>query len=121
MYGGGPERRMLHSSDYMRDSSNMRRDPLSSVLSVMNARVICASGITAGERRAMRFPAPDTIKFFVVAKGDCFVSLDGTRRTYSLRQGDVFLLSMASSFVLATHQDVSAANGAGLPWSDDAR
>ncbi|MCL6707538.1 AraC family transcriptional regulator [Pseudomonas sp. R2.Fl] len=80
----------------------MNTDPLSSILSLVDARVVYAGGLRAGGDWAVRFPPPDKIKFFVVAKGGCVLSVDGVDEPFRLRTGDVFLLSAPRGFVLAS-------------------
>jgi hypothetical protein len=57
-------------------------------------------GFAAGGSWAIRFPAPDKIKFFGVVKGSCWLCLDGEEAPVSIESGDVFLLSAQRSFVL---------------------
>jgi AraC-like DNA-binding protein len=80
----------------------MSDDPFSAILSLVEARAACGGGFTAGGPWSMRFPAPTQLKFFVVARGECWLALDGEAEPYHLRQGDVFLLGTPRSFVAAS-------------------
>ena len=93
---------MLENPHYLRDSTGMTADPFSDVLSFANAQSVVSGGFTAGGPWALRFPAPDKIKFFAIVKGDCWLCLDGAEAPISVDEGDVFLLSARRSFVLAS-------------------
>ena len=92
---------MLENPDYMRQRSNMTDDPFSDILKFANAQSVVSGGFTAGGRWAIRFPAPDKIKFFALVKGNCWLRIDGQEAPVRLEAGDVFLLSAQRSFVLA--------------------
>lgn len=68
---------MLYSAIYLRDSTMMSDDPFSDILRLTNAESLATGGFSAGGAWAVRFPAPDKIKFFAVVKGACWVSIDG--------------------------------------------
>ncbi|OCP15661.1 AraC family transcriptional regulator [Ensifer sp. LC163] len=93
---------MLDNPYYFRHSSRMSRDPLSAVLSLIEARAVYAGGFTAGGDWAIRFPPPEKIKFFVIARGACVIAVDGFSSAFHLRCGDVFLLSARASFIVAS-------------------
>jgi AraC-like DNA-binding protein len=80
----------------------MTQDPFSSILSVMNARAAAAGGFTAGGHWALRFPPPEKIKFFVMARGDSVLLVDGIAAPFVLREGDAFLLQAGAGFVIAS-------------------
>src|SRR3982074_2467508 len=92
---------MLESPYYLRDSTDMTADPFSDVLKLANAQAVSSGGFTAGGPWAIRFPAPDKIKFFGVVKGTCWLCIDGEEAPVRLEAGDVFLLLVPRSFVLA--------------------
>jgi AraC-like DNA-binding protein len=69
----------------------MQRDPLSAILSLIEARGVYTGGMTVGGKWAFRVPPPPQIKLLVVARGRCFVSIDGEKRPRLLVEGDVFL------------------------------
>lgn len=84
----------------------MVRDPFSSILSVMNARAVAAGGFTAGGRWALRFPPPEKIKFFVMARGNSLLLVDGIGKPFKLHEGDVFLLQAGAGFVIASNTGI---------------
>ncbi|WP_233828357.1 AraC family transcriptional regulator [Paraburkholderia sp. ZP32-5] len=83
----------------------MNSDPFSDILRFTNAVSLVTGGFTAGGAWALRFPAPDKIKFFAVVKGRCWVMLDG-EQAIRFDTGDVGLLAAPRSFVLASDPDV---------------
>jgi AraC-like DNA-binding protein len=80
----------------------MTIDPFSDILKIANAQSVVSGGFTAGDSWAIRFPVPDKIKFFGVVKGHCWLSIDGEEAPVRMDAGDVFLLSVRRSFVLAS-------------------
>ena len=97
---------MLHRATYLRDSTSMSADPFSDILRLTNAESLMTGGFTAGGTWAIRFPAPDKIKFFAVVKGSCWVCIDGEAEPIRFETGDVGLLTAKRSFVLASDPDV---------------
>lgn len=79
----------------------MITDPFSDILKLVNAETVVSGGFTAGGAWAIRFPAPDKIKFSVVVKGMCWASIDGEEEPVRAEAGDVLLLAAPRSFVLA--------------------
>ncbi len=77
-------------------------DPFSTILSLVEARAACAGGFTAGGAWAIAFPPPQTIKFFVIARGACWIAVEGQETPFHLHEGDVFLLTARSAFVVAS-------------------
>jgi len=84
----------------------MAIDPFSDILKFTRAESLLTGGFRAGGAWAIRFPAPDKIKFFAVVKGRCWVHIDGDRAPVRFDTGDVGLLSAKRSFVLASAMDV---------------
>ena len=80
----------------------MTADPFSDILKLTNAETVVSGGFTAGGSWAIRFPAPDKIKFFALVKGNCWLRIDGHQSPIRVEEGDVFLLSAQRSFVLAS-------------------
>lgn len=62
---------MLDSACMLRDSTEMQNDPFSDILKFVHAESLVTGGFSAGGRWALRFPAPEKIKFFAVLKGQC--------------------------------------------------
>ncbi|MBK4769390.1 MAG: AraC family transcriptional regulator [Pantoea sp. Morm] len=96
---------MLVNAVYLRDSTEMSLDPFSDILRFVRAESLLTGGFTAGGRWALRFPAPDKIKFFAIIKGSCWVILEGESEPFHFATGDVGLLSAKRAFVLASHPD----------------
>jgi AraC-like DNA-binding protein len=90
---------MLQRPDYLRNSTEVTRDPFSDILQLADARSVVSGGFVAGGRWAIRFPPPLKIKFFGVVRGSCWL-LRGRAAT-RLESGDVFLLSAPRGFVIA--------------------
>jgi len=97
---------MLYSAIYLRDRTIMSGDPFSDILKFTNAESLATGGFSAGGAWAIRFPAPDKIKFFAVVKGTCWVSIDGNDEPFCFASGDVGLLTAKRSFVLASDPSV---------------
>lgn len=84
----------------------MSSDPFSDILKFTSAESLVTGGFTAGGAWAIRFPAPDKIKFFAVVKGRYWVRIDGGTEPVHFATGDVGLLAAKRSFVLASNLDV---------------
>lgn len=97
---------MLDSLLELRDSTGMDIDPFSDILKLTRAESLVTGGFTAGGRWAMRFPAPDKIKFFAILRGQCWVLLEGEPQPILFSTGDVGLLSAKRAFVLASDPEV---------------
>jgi hypothetical protein len=85
----------------------MNADPFSDILKFTHAESLVTGGFTAGGAWAIRFPAPDKIKFFAVVKGTCWVRIEGEAEPIHFGTGDVGLLSAKRAFVLASAPDVA--------------
>ncbi|MRW84954.1 helix-turn-helix domain-containing protein [Pseudoduganella sp. FT26W] len=97
---------MLESADYLCDSTKMHADPFSDILKFTHAESLVTGGFRAGGSWAVRFPAPEKIKFFAVVKGACWVSMDGVAEPIRFETGDVGLLTARRSFVLGSDPEV---------------
>ncbi len=80
----------------------MQRDPLSAILSLIEARGVYTGGITAGGKWAFRAPPPEQVKLMVIARGQCFITVDGEKRPRHLVEGDVFLNIARRPYTIAT-------------------
>src|SRR5262245_2993278 len=105
---------MLENPHYLRESAKMSSDPFSDILKFTNAASLVTGGFTAGGAWAIRFPAPDKIKFFAVVKGHCWVSIEGEAEPIRFETGDVGLLSAKRSFVLASDPSIPAVDAMSL-------
>ncbi len=86
----------------MRDRSDVSNDPFSDVLGLTEAKSVVSRGFVAGGTWALRFPAPNKLKFSAVAKGACWLRVDGRKKPVRLEQGDAVLLSGRDAFTLAS-------------------
>ncbi|MFT4174863.1 MAG: AraC family transcriptional regulator [Rhodocyclaceae bacterium] len=85
----------------------MSADPFSDILKFTQAESLVTGGFTAGGDWALRFPAPNKIKFFAVVKGRCWVRIEGEAEPIHFGTGDVGLLAAKRAFVLASSMDVA--------------
>lgn len=97
---------MLENPHYLRESAGVTSDPFSDILRFTRAETLVAGGFTAGGRWAIRFPAPNKIKFFAIVKGQCWVSIDGETAPIRFEAGDVGLLTAKLSYIVASDTDV---------------
>jgi AraC-like DNA-binding protein len=105
---------MLVSTFHLRDSTKMTDDPFSDILKLTKAETLVTGGLVAGGSWAIRFPAPDKIKFFAVVKGNCWVTIDGEEKPMHAEIGDVGLLAAQRSFVLSSDPGVAPVEAMGL-------
>lgn len=80
----------------------MLNDPLSDVLRLANVQSLVTGGFAASGSWAIRFPAPDKLKFFAAVRGACWLQVDGEANPLRLEPGDVILLALRRNFVLAS-------------------
>ncbi|WP_255631899.1 AraC family transcriptional regulator [Caballeronia sp. dw_19] len=93
---------MLEKPLYLRNSADMPNDLFSDVLTLVGAQTVLAGGFAAGGPWALRFPAPDKIKFAALIKGACWLRVEGDEAAIRVETGDVVLLSAKRAFVLAS-------------------
>jgi len=79
----------------------MHGDPFTSLLSLVNVRSEVAGGLAAGGDWAVRFPPPDRIKFFIAARGGCWLRVDG-EEPVRFEVGDVLMLTAPRPFLLGS-------------------
>ena len=79
----------------------MAVDPFSDILRLANAQSVVSGGFAAGGAWAIRFPAFDKLKFSALVRGACWLLVD-ENEPLRIDAGDVFLLSVPRSFVLAS-------------------
>lgn len=84
----------------------MQNDPLSDFLHFANAQSVMSGGLLAGGAWAIAIPPPDTIKFWGIARGSCWLLFEDDATPILLEQGDVFLSSRPRALVMAS--DLSA-------------
>jgi AraC-like DNA-binding protein len=74
----------------------------SELIRLVGARPTISGGFVAGGDWALRFPAPDALKFFAVIKGGCWLKMDGEDAPVAIDQGDVILVTTQRAFVLGS-------------------
>lgn len=92
----------------------MSADPFSDILKLTRAQALLTGGFAAGSPWAIRFPGRDKIKFFAVVKGSCWTRLEGESAPGRLNAGDVGLLTVNRSYVLASDLSVTAVEAVSL-------
>jgi AraC-like DNA-binding protein len=93
---------MLESLCLLRDRLIMHGDPFSDFLHLVSARSVMSGGLVAGGAWAIAVPPPDTIKFWGMARGNCWLAIDGKAEAVHLNEGDVFLSSTPRALVMAS-------------------
>ncbi len=93
----------------------MSQDPFSDVVRLVAASSVISGGFAAGGTWAFRFPPPRQIVFSAIARGACWLRVDGVRKPVRVEEGDVGLLPGRRGFVLsssltATPTDVTLEN-----------
>ncbi len=78
-------------------------DPLSDVLSLLQARSYGAGGFQLANDLSVRFRKHEGIKCYAVAHGQCWLAVDGLPEPYLLDSGDCFVLPRGLPFRLATN------------------
>jgi AraC-like DNA-binding protein len=77
-------------------------DPLSDVLSLLKPRTYVTGGISAGGQWSIHFPTHQRVKCYSVARGECWLSVEGAREPIRLQQGSCALLPHGRAFTLAS-------------------
>src|ERR1700712_6131806 len=80
----------------------MQDDPFSDFLHLVSARSVMSGGLVAGGSWAIAIPAPDTIKFWGVARGSCWLSFEGEPGPVLLKEGDVYLSATPRALIMAS-------------------
>ncbi|MDQ8728898.1 AraC family transcriptional regulator [Bradyrhizobium sp. LHD-71] len=76
-------------------------DPLEEVFRSMRVESALYGRLEATAPWAVRFTGDQRIKFGMVARGACWLSVDGERQPIALRSGDCFVLTDGRSFSVA--------------------
>lgn len=85
-------------------------DPLSEVLSLVNSQDSSFGALKTGGDWALRFPAPEGVKFNVVVRGACLLATDGMEEPIRLEAGDCFLVSCRSPLLVGSDLSLPAAD-----------
>ncbi|MBP2707940.1 AraC family transcriptional regulator [Microbispora sp. RL4-1S] len=80
-------------------------DPLEDVLTLLETRSYLSVGVVAGGRWALRFDAPNVVKFNAVRRGACLLQVDGVDEPIELAEGDCYLLTRRRAFTLRSDLD----------------
>lgn len=80
-------------------------DPLEDVLALLDTRSHLSAGLVAGGRWAVRFEAPDGVKFNAVRRGSCLLRVEGTDEPVPLAEGDCYLLTRPLGFTLLSDDE----------------
>ncbi|MFD7996088.1 AraC family transcriptional regulator [Streptomyces mexicanus] len=75
-------------------------DPLEDVLTLLETRGHLSAGLVAGGRWAVRFEAPQGVKFNAVRRGSCLLEVEGLDTPVELAEGDCYLLAHRRPFTL---------------------
>ncbi|WP_175717173.1 AraC family transcriptional regulator [Burkholderia anthina] len=89
-------------------------DPLSEILSSLSNQNLFFGGLRTGGNWAIRFPAPDNIKFNAVVQGSCWLSVKGMEQPICLEQGDCFLVSRGRPVVIGSDLSLPAVDAEDL-------
>lgn len=79
----------------------MKTDVLSETLMKTKLSAFVTKALDAGGNWAVEFPDYEGIKFNVVLKGECWLSIKEKGISYNLKTGDCFLMSGGKPFILA--------------------
>lgn len=104
---------MLERPASVRDSPKMPSDALSDILRLTTVESMVTGGFDAGGRWALRFPAPNSIKFFALTKGLCWAQIDG-EEPVRFEQGDVGLLTAQRPYTLSSDPSVTPVDAMAL-------
>ncbi|MFE4690188.1 AraC family transcriptional regulator [Streptomyces sp. NPDC056749] len=80
-------------------------DPLEDVLTLLETRGHLSTSMVAGGQWAVRFAAPEAVKFNAVRRGSCLLEVDSTDEPIALAEGDCYLLTRPRPFVLRSDTD----------------
>ena len=77
-------------------------DPFSDLLSLVSARSVLLGGLVTGGAWSIAIPPPETIKFWYIVRGNCWLDLGGEKQPIALEAGDVFLMSAPRPVIMAS-------------------
>jgi AraC-like DNA-binding protein len=91
---------MVVSPQFMRDSTDMVTDELSTVFDVVQIQGIVSGGFAVGGRWTTRFELHDPLKLIAIVRGSAQLQADGIPAPIQLAAGDVAILNNRSWAVL---------------------
>ncbi len=77
-------------------------DPLSDVLSLLKPRSYMSGGFDAGGEWSIQFPRYESIRYYAVVSGQCWLSAEGVPDAVRLETGDCVLLPLGGPFRFAS-------------------
>jgi len=77
-------------------------EPLSDVLSLLNAHGTLSVRLAAGGNWCIQFPAYDSIRFGTLVEGACWLQVDGMPQPVRLQAGDCYLLASGRPYKLGS-------------------
>lgn len=80
----------------------MMSDPLSDMLTLLDARCLMSGGFFAGQNWSLQFPKPSAIKCGAIVKGSCWLQIHRQAEPVRLEAGDVVLFDGRHPFRLAS-------------------
>ncbi|WPU66504.1 AraC family transcriptional regulator [Peredibacter starrii] len=75
-----------------------KTDILSTTLTNVHLKTSVSRGFEAGGRTVIEFPGYEGIKFNVILRGECSLSIVGSRQKYHFKTGDCFLMTQGKPF-----------------------
>ena len=85
-------------------------DPLSDVLSLLNARGVLSVRLEAGGEWCIQFPDYESVRFGTLAVGTCWLEVEGMEQAIRLQTGDCYLLTDGRPYRLGSDLAVQAAD-----------
>jgi len=92
----------------------MTEDSISAVLRLADITSVVSGGFTAGHPWAIRFPAPDRLKFFASMRGTSWLQLADGSAPSRIEPGDVVLLVAEVGFVLSSQPGIHPVEASSL-------
>jgi AraC-like DNA-binding protein len=94
-------------SEFFSRSSGVGIDPLSDVLALLKPRGYMSGGMDAGGDWCFQFPAHAGFRCFAIARGRCWLAMEGVEEAVRLDTGDCVVLPHGRPFRLASDLAVS--------------
>ncbi len=89
-------------------------DPLSEILTLVNARCFLSGGFFAGGDWAMRFPRPNRLKITAVARGSHWLTIPELDQQVLLETGDVAVFDGNHEFTVSSDPGLDPVDATGL-------
>ena len=105
---------MFDGPYFLRHSPDMNGDPLSDILTFLDAKCLVTGGFSAGGRWGVHFQSPKAIKFSAITKGECWLVTDGFAEPQRLLTGDIIFFKGDRSFSMLSGLDVEPGDAEAL-------